>query len=67
MVMGADSVGDRGIVNKIGSLGLAREAQEWATPLWVAADRSKWLPPGFPQPVDDDRPGDEVWRGSRGV
>ena len=67
VVMGADSVGDGGIVNKIGSRGLAREAQEGGIPVWVAADRSKWLPPGFPQPVDDDRPAEEVWRGSRGV
>ena len=67
VVMGADSIGDAGIVNKIGSLGLAREAHERGTPVWVAADRSKWLPPGFPQPVDDDRPGEEVWRGSKGV
>ena len=35
--------------------------------MWVAADRSKWLPRGFPQPVDDDRPSEEVWRGARGV
>lgn len=67
VLIGADSLGDGGIVNKIGSLGLAREAVEQGIPVWVAADRSKWLPPGFPQPVDDDRPADEVWRGARGV
>ncbi len=67
VVIGADSVGDRGVVNKIGSLSLAREAGLKDVPVWVAADRSKWLPPGFPQPVDDDRPGEEVWRGARGV
>ena len=67
VLIGADSLGDGGIVNKIGSLGLAREAAEQGTPVWVAADRSKWLPPGFPQPVDDDRPAEEVWRGARGV
>jgi ribose 1,5-bisphosphate isomerase len=67
VVIGADSVGDRGVVNKIGSLALTREAKLRNVPVWVAADRSKWLPPGFPQPLDDDRPGDEVWRGARGV
>jgi ribose 1,5-bisphosphate isomerase len=67
VVMGADSLGDGGIVNKIGSLGLARGAREHGVPVWVAADRSKWLPPGFPQPVHDDRPAEEVWRGARGV
>ncbi|HSM03421.1 MAG TPA: hypothetical protein VK858_02320 [Longimicrobiales bacterium] len=67
LVMGADSVGDQGVVNKIGSLALAREAKLRGVPVWVAADRSKWLPRGFPQPVDDDRPAEEVWRGARGV
>jgi translation initiation factor 2B subunit (eIF-2B alpha/beta/delta family) len=67
VIMGADSLGDGGIVNKIGSVGLARGAREHGVPVWVAADRSKWLPPGFPQPVHDDRPADEVWRGARGV
>lgn len=67
VLIGADSLGDGGIVNKIGSLGLAREAVEHGIPVWVAADRSKWLPSGFPQPVNDDRPAEEVWRGARGV
>ena len=67
LVEDPDSLGDRGIVNKVGSLALARGAREHGVPVWVAADRSKWLPPGFPQPVEDDRPAEEVWRGARGV
>lgn len=67
VLLGADSVGDGGVVNKIGSISLARAASAHSVPVWVAADRTKWLPPGFPQVVADDRPPDEVWRGGRGV
>jgi translation initiation factor eIF-2B subunit delta len=67
VLLGADSVGDAGVVNKIGSLALARSAAAHSIPVWVAADRSKWLPSGFPQVLDDDRPPEEVWRGARGV
>lgn len=62
VVLGADSVGDAGIVNKIGSVPLGRCARAAGVPVWVVTDRTKFLPPGFPQPLDDDRPGDEVCR-----
>jgi len=67
VLLGADSVGDGGVVNKIGSVSLARAAADRSIPVWVAADRSKWLPPGFPQIHSDDRPPEEVWRGAGGV
>lgn len=67
VLMGADSVGDRGIVNKIGSAALARDASARGIPFVVATDGTKLLPPGFPQPVDDDRPAEEVWRAPAGV
>jgi translation initiation factor 2B subunit (eIF-2B alpha/beta/delta family) len=67
VLLGADSVGDRGVVNKIGSAAVARSAQAHGVPVWVAADATKWMPPGFPQFVADDRPADEIWRGARGV
>ena len=61
VLLGADSVGDRGVVNKIGSAGLIRAARAREIPVWILTDASKLLPHGFPQPVDDDRPSDEVW------
>lgn len=67
VLLGADSVGDRGIVNKIGSLPLALSAREAGVPLWALVDHTKLLPPGFPQGVEDDRPGEDVWRGPAGV
>lgn len=67
VVTGADSVGDEGVVNKIGSRALAAAARSSGTPLHVLAGRTKLLPPGFPQPVDDDRPEEEVWKSPPGI
>lgn len=67
VLMGADSVGDRGIVNKIGSAALARLAMEKDVPVMVAVDATKLLPPGFPQAVEDSRPAREVWRAPGGI
>lgn len=67
VLLGADSIGDGGVVNKIGSRALARAAHERNIPVWVLADSTKLLPAGFPQPIADDRKADEVWRGPPGV
>lgn len=67
VLLGADSIGDRGMVNKIGSRVLAASARSMGIPVLVAADRTKLLPPGFPQPVEDDRPTEEVGRTLSGV
>ncbi len=67
VLLGADSVGDAGVVNKIGSAAAARAARDADVPVYVLTDRTKLLPPGFPQPVDDDRPGEEVWRSPPGI
>ena len=67
VLVGADSVGDRGVVNKIGSAAVVAAAREAGIPVYLTADRTKLLPPGFPQPVDDDRPAEEVWRAPHGV
>jgi translation initiation factor 2B subunit (eIF-2B alpha/beta/delta family) len=60
VLLGADSIGDLGVVNKIGSAGLARSAAHHGVPLLVAADASKRLPPGFPQLLGEDRPASDV-------
>jgi ribose 1,5-bisphosphate isomerase len=67
VLLGADSIGDRGVVNKIGSAGLARGAAQHGIPLLVAADSSKLLPVGLPQPLGVDRPALEVARPPAGV
>jgi len=67
VLLGADSIGDRGVVNKVGSLPAALGALRAEVPVLVAADVTKVLPPGFPQPLDDDRPGDQLWAAPEGV
>ncbi len=67
VLLGTDAVGDRGFVNKIGSRAVISAATRARVPVYVLADRTKLLPPGFPQPTEDDRPGDEVWRAPSGV
>jgi ribose 1,5-bisphosphate isomerase len=67
VLLGADSLGDRGVVNKIGSKGAAAAARPRRIPVHVAADETKILPPGFPQHLTDDRPPEEVWDAPRGV
>ncbi len=67
VLLGADSIGDSGVINKIGSAALADAAARLGVPVLVVADETKILPPGFPQHVADDRPADEVWRAPAGV
>ena len=67
VLLGADSIGDLGVVNKIGSLGVALAARRRDIPVHVVADETKILPRGFPQHVVDDRPAEEVWEAPRGV
>jgi translation initiation factor 2B subunit (eIF-2B alpha/beta/delta family) len=67
LLLGADSVGDLGVVNKLGSRGAARAARAAGVPVVVSTDTTKILPPGFPQLVADDRPGAEVMPPRPGV
>jgi len=62
VLVGADSVGDRGIVNKIGTCAAALVARFAGVPVYVLADKTKFLPPGFPQITDRQAPPGEVWR-----
>ncbi|HEY8468145.1 MAG TPA: hypothetical protein VIL18_00815 [Longimicrobiales bacterium] len=61
VLTGADSIGDLGVVNKIGTRPAAQAARSAGIPIYALADTTKILPCGVPQPVDDDRPGAEVW------
>ena len=67
VLLGADSIGDRGVVNKIGSAGLVDAAVRHEIPVFVVSDETKILPIGFPQHLADDRPPEEVWRAPAGV
>jgi translation initiation factor 2B subunit (eIF-2B alpha/beta/delta family) len=67
VLLGADSIGDLGIVNKIGSAGLVDAAMRQGVPVMVVSDETKILPIGFPQHLADERPSEEVWRAPAGV
>jgi translation initiation factor 2B subunit (eIF-2B alpha/beta/delta family) len=67
VLLGADSIGDLGVVNKIGSAGLVDAAIRRGVPVMVVSDETKILPTGFPQHLTDDRPPEEVWRAPAGV
>ena len=67
VLLGADSIGDLGVVNKIGSAGLVDAAIRRGVPVMVVSDETKILPTGFPQHLTDDRPPEEVWRAPDGV
>ena len=67
VLLGADSIGDLGVVNKIGSAGLVDAAVRHEVPVVVVSDETKILPTGFPQHLADDRPAEEVWKAPAGV
>jgi translation initiation factor 2B subunit (eIF-2B alpha/beta/delta family) len=61
VLTGADSIGDLGVVNKIGTRPAAQAAKSAGIPIYALADTTKILPCGVPQLVEDDRPAAEVW------
>jgi len=67
ILFGADSIGDHGVVNKVGSLAAALAGRHHGVPVYVAADTTKILPEGIPQVVEEDRPAHEVWNAPDGV
>lgn len=67
VLLGADSIGDAGVVNKLGSLAVATAALAAGVPVLVLTDETKILPVGFPQHLGDQRPAREVWRPPAGV
>jgi translation initiation factor eIF-2B subunit delta len=67
VLLGADSIGDAGVVNKVGTRTVTSEARAAGVPVLVLADDTKFLPPGFPQRLGGPRPSREVWQAPAGV
>lgn len=61
VLIGADSIGDLGVVNKIGTRAAALLARRAGVPMYALADSTKLLPTGWPQELDDTRSAAEVW------
>lgn len=59
--IGADAVTDRGVLNKIGSYALALAARERSIPVYVLAERRKFIPAVTRALKIQEMPGDEVW------
>jgi translation initiation factor 2B subunit (eIF-2B alpha/beta/delta family) len=59
--LGADAVTDRGVLNKIGSYALALAARERSIPVYVLAERRKFLPAPTRALKIREMPREEVW------
>ena len=60
-LVGADSLSDRGLVNKLGTTSLALLARDAGIPCYAIADRQKWLPAGVSPTDPAQREPEEVW------
>jgi translation initiation factor 2B subunit (eIF-2B alpha/beta/delta family) len=62
VLVGADSLTIRGVINKLGTTGLALVARHVGIPSYVICDRHKWLPAAATVPEFSQlKPGAEVW------
>ncbi len=61
VLVGADLLSNRGIINKIGTRSLALAAQKLGVPIYALCGGEKFLPLGYCTPEQQDWPAAEVW------
>jgi translation initiation factor 2B subunit (eIF-2B alpha/beta/delta family) len=62
VLVGADGLTERGVVNKLGTTSVALMARQAGIPCYVIADRQKWLASAAELPdLTRSKPGEEVW------
>jgi translation initiation factor 2B subunit (eIF-2B alpha/beta/delta family) len=61
VLVGADMLSTRGLVNKAGTRALAAEAHRQGVPFYTLCGSQKFLPPGFEPLEQTDWPAAEVW------
>jgi translation initiation factor 2B subunit (eIF-2B alpha/beta/delta family) len=61
VLVGADHLSSHGLVNKVGTYGIALAAKEHGVPLYALCGSEKFLPPGFVPPGQARWPADQVW------
>jgi translation initiation factor 2B subunit (eIF-2B alpha/beta/delta family) len=62
VLVGADSLTIRGVINKLGTTGLVLVARHVGIPSYVICDRHKWFPAAATVPeFSHPKPGGEVW------
>ncbi len=61
VLVGADHLGGYGLVNKVGTYGIALAAQASGVPMYALCGSEKFLPPGFVPPGQARWPAEQVW------
>lgn len=61
VLVGADMLTTKGLVNKVGTLALALATKHSGVPLYALCSSEKFLPPGYPMPPQRTRPNDTIW------
>jgi translation initiation factor 2B subunit (eIF-2B alpha/beta/delta family) len=61
VLVGADHLGAQGLVNKVGTLGIALAAQSRGVPVYALCGSEKFLPPGYVPPPQACWPAEQVW------
>lgn len=61
VLVGADYLGANGLVNKVGTLGMALAAGARGVPVYALCGSEKFLPPGYVPPHQARWPADQVW------
>ncbi len=66
VLVGADMLSDRGLVNKVGTYALAMAARGAGVPFYTLCGSEKFLPPGFKPLEQADHPATEIWTDAPG-
>ncbi len=61
VLVGADHLNSRGLMNKVGTYGLALAAQANHVPIYALCSSEKFLPPGYNPPRQTHWPPEQVW------
>lgn len=61
VLVGADHLGAQGLVNKVGTYGIALSAGTCGVPMYALCGSEKFLPPGYVPPVQARWPAEQVW------
>lgn len=68
VLVGADHLAAEGLVNKVGTYGIALAARAHGVPMYALCGSEKFLPPGFVPPGQAHWPPEQVWaEAPRGV
>lgn len=64
VLVGADYLGPSGLVNKVGTYGIALAASAQNVPMYALCGSEKFLPPGYVPPAQTRWPAEQVWDGA---